>query len=175
MLINEHGIEQTDNDRLLIDTIHRAVLRIKGTEAEDGAAPAVFLINLSMGDVRRPFSGVMSPLARLLDYMADKYGLLFLVSGGNVIGSLEIADYPNWTAFERASPEERERAVIKSLNNAKHERTILSPAEELNVLTIGARHHDSVIDRQRTFNTIDPCKTTRFQTSLPDSVWATGG
>jgi hypothetical protein len=156
MLINEQGIEQTDNDRLLIDTIHRAVLHIKGTEAEDGAAPSVFLINLSMGDVRRPFSGVMSPLARLLDYMADKYGILFLVSGGNVIGPLEIADFPNWTAFERASPEQRERAVIKSLNNAKHERTILSPAEALNVLTIGARHHDSVTDRQGTFNTIDP-------------------
>jgi hypothetical protein len=156
MFINEQGIEETDNDRLLVDTVHRAVLRIKGTAVEEGAAPAVFLINFSMGDVRRPFSGVMSPLARLLDFLADKYGLLFLVSGGNVPNSLEIAGYTSWTAFEQASPQDREQAIIRSLDNAKHERTILSPAEALNVLTIGARHHDSVAARQGTFNTVDP-------------------
>jgi hypothetical protein len=156
MFINEQGVEQTDNDRLLVDTIHRAVLRIKGTEVEEGAAPTVFLINLSMGDIRRPFSGVISPLARLLDFLADKYGLLFLVSGGNVQSPLEIAGYRSWTAFEQASPEDRERAIIRSLDNAKRERTILSPAEALNVLTIGARHHDSVTARQGTINTVDP-------------------
>jgi len=156
MITNEHGIEQTENDRLLIDTIHRAVLRIKGTEAQEAAAPTVFIINLSMGDTRRPFSGVMSPLARLLDFLADKYGLLFLVSGGNILSPLDIADFTSWTAFEQASPEERERAVIKSLNNAKHERTILSPAEALNVLTIGAQHADNVANRQGAYNTVDP-------------------
>ena len=77
MITDEHGLEKTENDRLLIDTIHRAVLRIKGTEAQDAAAPTVFMINLSMGDIRRPFSGLMSPLARLLDFLADKYGLFF--------------------------------------------------------------------------------------------------
>ena len=160
MITNEHGIEQTENDRLLIDTIHRAILRIKGTEAQEGAAPTVFMINLSMGDVRRPFSGVMSPLARLLDFLADKYGLLFLVSGGNILTPLEIADFTSWTAFEQARPEVRERAVIKSLNNAKYERTILSPAEALNVLTIGAQHSDSVANRQGAYNTVDPLQDT---------------
>jgi hypothetical protein len=58
--------------------------------------------------------------------------------------------------FERATPEQRERAVLKSLNNAKHERTILSPAEALNVLTIGARHHDNVANRPLAFNVVDP-------------------
>lgn len=156
MITDEHGTEQTENDRLLIDTIHRAILRIKGTEAQAAVAPTVFMINLSIGDSRRPFSGVMSPLARLLDYLAEKYGLLFLVSGGNILSSLEIADFTSWTAFEQASPEERERAVVKSLNNAKHERTILSPAEALNVLTIGAHHDDSVANRQGAHNTVDP-------------------
>ena len=156
MVTNEHGIEQTEADKLLIDTIHRAVLRIKGTEAQIGAAPSVFLINLSMGDVRRPFSGVVSPLARLLDFLADKYDLLFLVSGGNVTSPLEIADFTSWTAFEMATPVQRERAVLNSLNSAKHERTILSPAEALNVLTIGARHHDHVANRPTAFNVADP-------------------
>ncbi len=156
MLINARGIEETENDRLVIDTIHRAVLRIKGTDIEEAAAPAVFLINLSMGDLRRPFAGVVSPLARLLDFLADKYGLLFLVSGGNVQHPLEIAGHANWTTFERASPKDREKAVIRSLNNMKHERTILSPAEALNVVTVGARHHDSVAIRQGVYNLIDP-------------------
>ncbi len=156
MVTNEHGIEQTEDDKLLIDTIYRAILRIKGTEAQAGTAPTVFLINLSMGDIRRPFSGVMSPLARLVDFLADRYGLLFLVSGGNIQSPLEIADYTSWTAFERATPEQRERAVLKSLNNAKHERTILSPAEALNVLTIGARHHDNIVNRPAAFNVLDP-------------------
>ena len=156
MITNEHGIEQTEGDKLLIDTIHRAVLRIKGTEAQEAIASTMFLINLSMGDLRRPFSGVMSPLARLLDFLADRYGILFLVSGGNIPSPLEIADFTSWTAFEQATPEQRQRAVLKSLNNAKRERTILSPAEALNVLTIGARHHDNVATRPAAFNVADP-------------------
>lgn len=156
MITNEHGMEQTENDKLLVDTVYRAILRIKGTEAQAGAAPTVFLINLSIGDVRRPFSGVMSPLARLLDFLADKYGLLFLVSGGNVTSSLEIADFTGWTAFEQAKPEQRERSVVRALNAAKHERTILSPAEALNVVTIGARHHDNIFSRPVAYNVVDP-------------------
>jgi len=156
MITNQHGAEHTEGNRMLIDTIHRAVLRIKGTETEEGAAPAVFLINLSMGDIRRPFSRVISPLARLLDFLSDKYNLLFLVSAGNVLAPLEIAGFDSWTAFEQASANERERAVIRSLNAAKHERTILSPAEALNALTIGAQHHDSVTNRQGTINAVDP-------------------
>ena len=69
---------------------------------------------------------------------------------------LEIAGYTSWTAFERATPEDREKAVIRSLDGMKHERTILSPAEALNVVTVGARHHDSVAIRQGAFNMIDP-------------------
>ncbi len=125
-------------------------------DAEPAAAPGVFLINLSMGDVRRPFAGVMSPLARLLDYLADRYGLLFMVSGGNILHPLAIDGYTGWMAFETATPENREKAIIRSLNNMKHERTILSPGEALNVLTIGARHHDNVAVRQGGINMIDP-------------------
>jgi len=156
MVTHEDGYEHTQTDRLLIDTIHNAILRIKGTGPEEGVAPTVFLINLSMGDIRRPFSGVISPLARLLDFLSDRYNILFLVSGGNVTAPLEIADFDSWTSFEQAPPNERERAVIKSLNAAKHERTILSPAEALNALTIGAHHDDNVANRQVVYYAVDP-------------------
>jgi hypothetical protein len=156
MITSAQGFEHTEIDRLLIDTIHRAVIRIKGTDAEEGTAPSVFLINLSMGDPHRPFSRVMSPLARLLDFLSDRYNVLFLVSGGNIKTPLEITGFDTWTAFEQALPADRERAVIRSLNAAKHERTMLSPAEALNVLTIGAQHHDSVVNRQAAYNAVDP-------------------
>jgi hypothetical protein len=98
----------------------------------------------------------MSPLARLLDFLSYRYNILFLVSGGNVRDHLSIPDFANWTAFEGASATDRERAVLKALNAVKHERTILSPAESLNSLTIGAQHHDNVSVRQGFHNTVDP-------------------
>jgi hypothetical protein len=156
MVANANGYEQTESDRLVIDTVYRAVLRIKGSEGQEAAAPTVFLINVSLGDSRRPFTRLISPLARLIDFLSARYGILFLVSGGNVTAPLYIADYANWTTFEAAAPNDRERAVVRALNAAKHERTILSPAESLNALTIGAQHHDRVAARVGGQNAVDP-------------------
>ena len=156
MIANEHGHEHTEADRLVIDTVYRSVLRIKGSEAQEAAAPTVFLINISIGDTRRPFTRLVSPLARLIDFLSVRYNVLFLVSGGNVSAPLAIPDYANWTAFEAAAPNDRERAVVRALNAAKHERTILSPAESLNALTIGAQHHDHVGARVGWQNAVDP-------------------
>jgi hypothetical protein len=156
MIADENGHEHTEADRLLIDTLYRSILRIKGSEGEEAAAATVFLINISMGDTRRPFTRLMSPLARLLDFLSVRYNVLFLVSAGNVPAPLDIPDFADWTAFEAAAPNDRERAVVKALNAAKHERTILSPAEALNALTIGAQHHDNVGARQGGHNAVDP-------------------
>ncbi len=46
-------------DKLLIDTIYRAVRRMKeGDDEGQATASSVFLINLSLGDKNRPFSGI---------------------------------------------------------------------------------------------------------------------
>jgi hypothetical protein len=156
MIANANGQEHTEADRLLIDTLYRAILRIKGSEGQQAVAPSVFLINISLGDSRRPFTRLVSPLARLLDFLSVRYNVLFLVSGGNVTIPLDIQDFANWTAFETASGADRERAVLKALNAAKYERTILSPSESLNALTIGAQHHDSVVQRMGGVNAVDP-------------------
>ena len=149
--------ERTPNDRLLVDHIYRAVRRIKEGEAgEPAAAPTVFLINLSLGDPSRPFAGPMSPWARLLDYLAYAYGVLFLVSAGNVHDTLSLPAFPNWGAFVAAPPESREQAVFEALNAQKATRTLLSPAEALNVLTIGAAHRDAVPPGVAMANGIDP-------------------
>lgn len=156
LVANENGDEHSDTDRLLIDTLYRAALRIKGSEGEEAVAATVFLINLSIGDMRRPFTRLVSPLARLVDFLSVRYNVLFLVSAGNVQAPLDIPDYANWTEFANAAPEDRERAVVTALNAAKHERSILSPAESLNALTFGAQHHDHVAQRVGGHNAIDP-------------------
>ena len=59
--------ERFQPDRLLVDTIYRAVLRMKeGDDDAEPTAPHVFLVNLSLGDTRRPYAGWISPWARLL-------------------------------------------------------------------------------------------------------------
>lgn len=148
--------EHSDPNRLLIDVLHSAVIRMKGQDGAVGSAPSVFLVNLSLGDPKRPFSRLVSPLARLLDYLAYKHNLLFFVSGGNVATPLTIPDFDNWTALENASPDDRERSFIRALNAAKRERTILSPAEALNAITVGAQHYDDVSARPRVINAVDP-------------------
>ena len=137
--------EKPRPDRLVVDTIYHAVRRIKeGDGTSSPAAPDVFLINFSIGDPNRPFSGPMSPCAKLLDYLAEYYGILFLVSAGNIRMPLPIDDFSNWTSFEEAAPEARERAVLQALSKYKQNRTLLSPAEAMNVVTVGALHCDSL-------------------------------
>jgi hypothetical protein len=162
--------EHSDADRLLIDVIHTAVTRMKGQDGMQGVAPSVFLVNLSLGDVKRPFSGLVSPLARLIDHLAYRYNTLFFVSGGNVTTPLAIPDYDTWTALEEISPEDRERSFIRALNAAKRERTILSPAEALNAITVGAQHHDDVPARPRVIHAVDPFQAN----SLPNLSSAAG-
>jgi hypothetical protein len=50
----------------------------------------------------------------------------------------------------------RERAVLTALNAAKQQRSLLSPAESLNALTIGAYHTDHVTARIGTQHAVDP-------------------
>ena len=137
--------ERTQPNRLLIDTIYRAVLRMRTGDPEgEAAAPGVFLVNLSLGDQNRPFTGPMSPWGRLLDHLADRFGILFLVSAGNVRDPLPVPAFSGLTDLEQASPGDRERAVFEALARQQSQRTLLLPAEALNVITVGAWHEDAV-------------------------------
>lgn len=135
--------EQPLRDRLLLDLIYQAVLRMKAGDAEgEATAPGVFIVNLSLGDRNRPFAGPMSPWGRLLDYLADRFGILFLVSAGNVNEPLAVRDFAGLIDFENASAEAREAAILRALAEQQAVRTLLSPAESLNAVTVGAWHED---------------------------------
>ncbi|MGE4055992.1 MAG: hypothetical protein AB7F99_14445, partial [Vicinamibacterales bacterium] len=160
--------EHTPGDRLLVDTLYRVIRRMKGAPDQPGIAPDVFLVNISLGDRRRPFANLVSPLARLLDYLAARYDIAFLVSAGNVPAQLPLPEFNQWGEFEAATAEARERAVLTAMFAAKHERSLLSPAEAVNVLTIGAQHTDNVAQRVGDGMAVDPFD----DPALPNAICA---
>ena len=141
---NGRWFEQTPDDELLLALIERSIHRMfDGGGVENEAASNVLMINLSLGDKHRPFAGPMSPWGRLLDYLAYKYRILFLVSAGNVDTPLGLPGFASFNLFATASIDDRERAVFKAIDSAKSGRTLLSPAEAMNIITVGAAHGDA--------------------------------
>jgi hypothetical protein len=168
---NANGDERTPPDQLLVDVIHQAVRRIKeGDGAQPAAAPGVVVVNISLGDETRPYARTMSPLGRLLDYLSNRYRVLFLVSAGNILDRLPVAAFNTTIEFETAPPEAREQAVLDALNNNKSRRALLSPAESLNILTIGAAHSGSAFNGKLPNGRTDPFT----DEELPNIVSAMG-
>ena len=134
--------EFVPNDTLLVDLIHRAVKRMyEGENNEAPVAPSVKIINLSIGDPDRCFYHTMSPLARLLDWLSYKYKVLFVVSAGNVYN--EIHYNGNEAYFKALNRQEQEVLFTTNILNNRRNCRLLSPAETINNLTIGATHADN--------------------------------
>lgn len=139
---NGNSIERFPEDVMIVDLIHSAVKRIKeGENGESPVAPLVKVINLSIGDEYRQFAQTLSPLARLLDWLSYKYKVLFIVSAGNqyAFGN-EFNE--TFTSMKSASIEERTSKVFKHISDYKGYFRVLSPAETVNNLTIGATYAD---------------------------------
>lgn len=133
--------ENTPPNRLVVDLVHRAVRRMmEGEQGEEPAAPTVRVVNLSLGDRCRPFDRDMSPLARLIDWLSWTYRLLFIVSAGNCQSDVAIAvSDQEWAAL---SPADRTSAVLRAMHASQYQRRVLSPAEAINAITVGASHKD---------------------------------
>lgn len=148
--------EQFHPQRLVVDTFYRAVKRMKdGTGTSKPSAADVFLINVSLGDSRRPYANTISPWARLLDYLAFRYQILFVVSAGNISEPLSVSNHSHET-FERASEPQRQESVLHSVKEASHNRTLLSPAEAINVVTVGACHDQFSVPKYQGSMVVDP-------------------
>lgn len=131
-------VEVTPDDELLVDLIHRAVRSL--LDGDDPAAPTVRIINLSFANSWQPFDRELSPLARLLDWLAWKYRILFLVSIGNHTDNITIeATAGQWRDLPR---DELRSQVLHALRDAQISRRPYSPAEAVNVLAVGAMHAD---------------------------------
>lgn len=133
--------EQIPQEVLTVDLIYRAVLRIfEGEGDEEPAAPTIKIINLSVCDGSRPFDREMSAWARLIDWLSRKYNVLFIVSAGNSPREIELDTKKDNLA--RLTSSELQDLVVSALIEDVRNRRILSPAESLNALTVGASHGD---------------------------------
>ena len=132
-------------DNLLpVDLVHRAVIRLFDGEGEEPpASPGVRVINLSIGDLGRPFLRDMSSWARLLDWLSWKYGILFIVSAGNHLQPIQL-NVPE-ARFQELDSDSEQKLIISAIAEDTRNRRLLSPAETLNGLSIGATHDDGSI------------------------------
>lgn len=143
------GSEQVIPNRLLTDLLHRAVRRIvEGEAGREAAAPSVRIINLSVGAQARALVRRMSPVGRLLDWLAHSYNLLFIVSAGNHLDPITIP------AGAANDSDDARSAATRAVYDATLLRGILPPGDALNALTVGATHDDGL-----------------GHIELPDTVW----
>jgi hypothetical protein len=127
---------------LAVDLIHGAVRRFFEPEGgEPAVAPSVCIINLSIGIRDRPFSGLLSPLARLLDWLAWRYKVLFFVSAGNYTHDVELPVSNN--VAELMPADDLQTQLVKAVAADARNRRLLSPAEATNVVTVGSVHADA--------------------------------
>ncbi|WIF95100.1 S8 family peptidase [Caminicella sporogenes] len=139
---NDNLRESVPDDIMIVDLIHTAVKRMFEGDGNSGpTAPTVKIINLSFGDPARQFVNVISPLARLLDWLSYKYKVLFVVSAGNHNTS-GIDTGVSFLEFKRLSIEEREKLLLRKIEQNSRNTRLLSPAESINSLTVGAIFKD---------------------------------
>ncbi len=123
------------------DRIERAVRRMLEGEGDTPAqAPGVKIINVSIGDPERPFTHTPSPWAKLLDWLSWKYRVLFCVSAGNFTGGIDVG-MPRGE-FSVLPDEQKVANLLRCIEHQLSERRLLSPAESMNSLTVGALHTD---------------------------------
>ncbi|HTT84305.1 MAG TPA: S8 family peptidase [Rhizomicrobium sp.] len=135
----EPGTDEKLPDRLPADIFHVAVVGMKA--GADPTAPSVIVVNASVGDRNKPFMGRASGWARVIDYLSHRYGVLFVISAGNHLSDLRTPDI-NTTAFEALPKDERAKVALRASAADAAARRILSPAESMNAVTVGALNSD---------------------------------
>ncbi len=131
-----HNTELVPSDELIVDIIHRAFQHMFG--GANPQASSVRVVNISLGDPARVFVRRLSPLARLLDYFAHLYNLLIVVSAGNQKpGDLSV---PVEILDDRVA---LDSAVRREMRRTGRFRRMFSPAEAINVMTVGSIHADA--------------------------------
>ena len=141
----QNHTESVPEGTLVVDLVYQAVRRLfEGDGGEPPVAPDVSIINLSVGIRDRSFDQALSPLARLLDWLAWRYKVLFVVSAGNHAGNIELlpAHSP-----DRLLLDGLQEQVIRSVAADTRNRRLLSPAEAVNAITVASVHEDASTGR----------------------------
>lgn len=164
--------EQFSRDRLVVDVVYSAVVAMR--DGPDPSCPNAIIINLSLGNPRRPFHGQMSPWARLLDRLAYQFGVLFVVSAGNHRGEFPLPTFGSHSQFEEAAVLDRAEATVRALGAIAADRRLISPAEHVNGLTVGGANQDAVSAASRAAASIHIDPFGDVLTSNPSSALGPG-
>lgn len=136
--------EIVPKNEILVDLVHRAVKRIfEGEGGQDPVAKSIKIINFSIGDPLRQFAYEISPLAKLLDWLSYKYNVLFIVSAGNM-NTRELNVGITFDELKSLPIDQREKQIFSELQRNFRNLKVLSPAETINNITVGAIYQDSV-------------------------------
>ncbi|MBB3997483.1 S8 family peptidase [Aureimonas pseudogalii] len=140
---DDAGLETTPYGKLPMALVHRAVTAlVEGLDGTDPLAPDVVVINHSVCDAEGPFVRQPSAWARLIDHLAYRHDLLFVVSAGNIETPFAIGGYASRAEAVAADELALQSSILNSLERSTGTRGILCPAEAVNALTVGAVHED---------------------------------
>jgi hypothetical protein len=178
-----HSGSEVIDAALVPDLMRRAFAELFGTPQTPGAAPTVQIVNVSLGDRAMPFDVIPSAWARTLDWLSAEYGVLIVVSAGNH----PTLPVPGLSGSEltRLTKRKRAQSISEAVSADAMNRRLLSPAEALNALTVGAIHEDGTASFQ-IGNRFDPSDGERvmspvsaigrgFKRSVKPELAAAGG
>jgi hypothetical protein len=156
--------EKIPDNVLPVDIVHRAVVRMfEPAHDAQAACPTIKIINLSIADPIRLFDGQMSPWAKLVDWLSEKYQVIFVISAGNHLRDIQL----NMTneEFMKLDASQREEAILKGVTAEMYLRRLMSPAESINAITVASSHFDQLVEDEF-YSQVNPY-TNRF---LPSPI-----
>ena len=139
--INNPSLEHIPKEHFFEDLILRSARRIfEGEGDEEPAAPTIKIINLSICDPARMFFHQLSSCAKLLDWLSEKYQVLFCISAGN--NGADIGLEKSKSELSQLTDEDITKHTMKIVHRDIRNHRLMSPADSINALSIGAIHTD---------------------------------
>ncbi len=162
--INNPPREHIAKEHFFEDLILRSVRRIfEGDADEEPVAPTIKIINLSICDPARMFFHQLSSCAKLLDWLSEKYQVLFCISAGN--NGADIGLEKSKSELSQLTDEDITKHTMKIVHGNIRNHRLMSPADSVNTLSIGAIHTDkSNISNQG--NRVDILPTQELPSSI---------
>lgn len=139
--------DKFSSDRLVVDIVYQALMDLVSEQNE--YCKDVLVVNLSLGIANYRFQRRISPLARLIDWFSEKYGILCIVSAGNITEPFNVPLLDNKSDIKALKSQELGKAILSAIDGLKGQRRLLSPAETVNGVTVGALNSDLIEESQR--------------------------
>ena len=182
--VNNVRWEQLPEDSLPVDLTFRAVRRIyEGEGATPAVAPTIKVINFSIGDANQLFDREMSPWARLMDWLAWKYKVTFVVSAGNHHGNVTLET--SAAQLTNVTDADLRAQTLRAMARDRVKRRLLAPSESINAVTVGAAHADlgpnspnaDILDLFRAARYCSPISSVAngFRRSIKPDILVAGG